>query len=165
MACGFFACTTAYATDATEIAPQPEGKIMDAATFADFTTALVELDLFDKESMTNSDWIDSEDYRLYIGDDEEFTIDFLTEGDSADEDRTMEEILDRRPVRNWTSTFTLSFTTEDAGLFQHWLTNNFSGSTHLDLRLSVFENGTVTISGLRATAADLKQFPDVPLFN
>jgi len=164
MACGFFACTTDYATDSTEIAPQPEGKIMDAATFASFTTDLEEFGLFDKEVMTDDDFHGVEDFRIYLVEDGT-TFDCLTDSDISDEDRTIEEIMDLRPVRNWSSSITLTYSKGDAERFQNWLTDNFSGSDYVDLRLSFLENNEMLISGLKPTEADLEQFPDVPLFN
>lgn len=165
MACGFFACTTDYATDTTEIAPKPDGKILDEAALVDFTAFLVDFGIFDEEEMADADWIGIEDYRLYIDEEEDVAIDFLTDNGSSDEDRTFEEILALRPVRNWSSSITLSFSEGDSERFQVWLIDNFAGSTHIDLRLSIFKKGSMTISGVKATEADLEQFPDVPLFS
>jgi hypothetical protein len=164
MACGFFACTTDFTSDATEIAPQPEGKTLDAAILADFTSDLDDLGLFDTEEMIEADYIGIEDFRLYLQDGE-FAFDFLTESDNADEDRTFEEILALRPVRNWSSSITLPYSKGDAERFQTWLIDNFAGSTHIDLRLSVSKKRSMTIRGMSATEADLEQFTDVPLFN
>ncbi len=166
MACGFFACTTDYATDTTEITPKPEGKIMNAASFADFTTDLDELGLFNNEAQLFDDAHGSEDFRLYIDEEgESITIDFLTDSDGLDDERNLKEILAIRPARNWSSSITLRQKPEDATRFQNWLTANFTGNVYVDLRLTILENGDIRLSGLVPTETDLEQFSDVPLFN
>lgn len=166
MACGFFACTSDYATDTAEITPKPEGKVMDAASFAEFTTSLDDLGLFDSDDSLFDNAPGSEDFRLYIDEREEEgypTVDFLTDNDDMDDERTLKEILATRPVRNWSTTITLRYEPEDALRFQNWLTTNFTGNVYVDLRLTVLENGNIQISGLIPTEADMEQFPDVPL--
>ena len=168
MAFGFFACTTDYVTDPTEISPQPEGKTMDAASFAEFTSALDDFGLFatDTELFANNQG--SEDFRVYIDAEEDEkcpTIDFLTNSDGLDDERTLKEILATRPARNWSTTLTLRHQPEDARRFQNWLTDNFSGNVYVDLRLTILENGNLRLSGLVPTVEDLEQFPNVPLFD
>lgn len=163
MACGFFACTTDYATDATEIAPQPEGKTLNASDFADFTSAMVELGFFDEESFTEPEDYGTEDVRILLDEEGEFNVDFLT-NDGFDYDRTVEQTLAQRPGRNWSETITLFFNDNEADRLQSWLTDNFSGSEHVDLRVSMLVNGSIRISGLQPTKSDLDQFPAVSLF-
>lgn len=165
MACGFFACTTDYATDTTEINPQPEGKAMDATSFAVFTTDLADLGLFDEDDQLFDGEHGSEDFRIYLDEDEgSITADFLTDNDGQDDERTLKEILAIRPARNWSTSITLRHQPEDVRRFENWLTDNFSGNVYVDLRLTILENGEMRISGLVPTETDLVAFPDVPLF-
>lgn len=165
MACGFFACTADYATDATELSPQPEGNRMDAASFAVFTTDLNDLGLFDEDNQLFEGEHGSEDFRIYLDEEEgSITADFLTDSDGLDDERTLKEILATRPVRNWSSSITLRHQSEDVYRFQNWLTNNFSGNVYVDIRLTILENGNIRMRGLVPTEADLVAFPDVPLF-
>jgi hypothetical protein len=168
MACGFFACTNDYTADATELSPQPEGELMDATAFANFTAALEDFGLFAEGEQLFEGEYGSEDFRIYIDKDEDEecpTVDFLTNSDDLDDERTLKETRALRPARNWSTSITLHHQPEDAQRFQNWLTDNFSGSTHVDLRLSFDGSGEMVISGLKPTQADLEQFPDQPLFN
>jgi|AntRauTorckE5430_2_1112549.scaffolds.fasta_scaffold00916_9 hypothetical protein len=164
LACGFFACTEDPSQVATELTPRPENKTLDAASFAEFTNNIVALGLFDEEAFADPEDFGSEDVRLfYDADEDEATVDFLT-NDGFDEETSVAEVLANRPARNWYDSIQLTFDDAEAPRLQRWLTDNFSGATHLDLRVSFLENGTIKISGLRASEKDLVAFPAVDFF-
>lgn len=103
MACGFFACTNDYTADATELSPQPEGELMDATAFANFTAALEDFGLFAEGEQLFEGEYGSEDFRIYIDKDEDEecpTVDFLTNSDDLDDERTLKETRALRPARN-----------------------------------------------------------------
>lgn len=52
----------------------------------------------------------------------------------------------------------------EAPQLDKWLNRHFTGSTYLDLRIMILENGTITVRGLRPTEQDLAAFPPEPLF-
>ena len=165
IACGFYACTPDQAIAPTEFSPRAEGNTMDAASFAELTDALAEFGLFSTDPDDFADEAGSEDFRIHLDEEEkEITLDFLTKGDGQDQERSLEEILASRPVRNWSTTLTLRHDADDAERFRNWLTDNFSGTINVDVRLTIHENGALELSGLVPTAAELARYPEVPLF-
>lgn len=164
MATGFFACTTNFTQEVTEITPAPEGKSLDATAFAEVSEAFVELDLFDEESFKTTEGYGVMDVRLYLNEaGENVDADFLFDAGFTGTD-FMEDILAGAPDRAWEQTITLSFEIAEAARLQDWLTHHFSGARYLDLRIIVLESGTITVQGLRPSAADRKAYPARPLF-
>lgn len=161
MAIGFFACTEDPTAVAIELAPQPEGKILDATSFAEFTDALVDFGIFEEDDLTDLEDYGSEDVRLYRNEAGELELDFLT-NDGFNGDMSLDEVLAHHPARNWDEVIELSFDEEEAPRLQDWLTTNFSGAAHVDLRVSFLVNGTIVISGLQPSAKDLVEFGAVP---
>jgi len=141
MAIGFFACTEDPTQVATELAPQPEGKTLDANSFAEFTDALVEFGLFDEDDFTELEDYNSEDVRLYLNEGGELELDFLTE-DGFTGETSITEVLTHHPARNWEEVIELSFDEAEAPRLHRWLTKNFSGVSQLDLRVSFPAVGT-----------------------
>ncbi|TXF88212.1 hypothetical protein FUA23_15480 [Neolewinella aurantiaca] len=164
LACGFSACTTDYTTNTSHISPLPEGELMNAASFAELASGLEELGLFDATAMADEP-LAVEDLRIYLHENE-LTADFLSDSGNEETDLTLEEIMALRPARNWSSSVTLSYSKEGAERLQRWLTDNFTGSTHIDLRFIVSANKQeIIVRGIEPSAADFEQFPEVPLFN
>lgn len=161
LACGFFACTEDPTQAATELTPQPEGNTLDAAGFAEFTSVMVEFGLFDEDQFADLEDYGSEDVRLFRHDNGELGLDFLTT-DGFTGNTSVAEVLAHRPARNWHDVIQLTFDEAEAPRLQAWLTNNFSGATHLDLRVSFLVNGTIVISGLRPSVEELEVFGPVP---
>ncbi|SEP84550.1 hypothetical protein [Neolewinella agarilytica] len=162
MAIGFFACTEDPTQVATELVPQPEGKVLDAQNFADLTGFMVEFGLFEEGNLVDLEDYGSEDLRFYLNDKGELDLDFLTKGGVSGK-MTIEEALAHAPVRNWRETIELSFDEKEAPRLQEWLTQNFAGAEYLDLRISYLVNGTIVFSGLQPPAEDLIEFEAVPL--
>lgn len=161
LACGFFACTEEIGQPTTELSPQPEGKTLDAAGFAEFTSVMVEFGLFDEDEFGDLEDYGSEDVRLFRHANGELGLDFLT-NDGFTGETSVAEVLAHRPARNWHDVIQLSFDEAEAPRLRTWLTDNFSGATHVDLRVSFLVNGTIVISGLRPSVEDLAVFGPVP---
>lgn len=161
LACGFFACTEDISQAATELAPQPEGKTLDATSFAEFTSVMVDFGLFNEAKFENLEDYNSEDVRLFLDDEGEIGLDFLTtEGFTGE--TSIAEVLAHQPARNWRDVIQLTFDEAEAPRLRTWLTDNFRGATHVDLRVSFLVNGTIVISGLRPSAEELVEFGAVP---
>jgi hypothetical protein len=161
LACGFFACTEELGQPATELAPQPEGKTLDAASFAEFTSVMADFGLFDEDEFTDLADYASEDVRLFRHANGELGLDFLT-SDGFTGETSVAEVLAHRPIRNWREVIELSFNENEAPRLRTWLTNNFRGATHVDLRVSFLVNGTIVISGLQPSVEELATFGPVP---
>lgn len=161
LACGFFACTEDPTQATTELAPQPEGKTLDAASFAEFTSVMVDFGLFDEDEFGDLEDYGSEDVRLFRHADGELGLDFLT-NDGFTGETSVAEVLAHRPARDWSEVIQLAFDEAEAPRLRNWLTDNFRGATHVDLRVSFLVNGTIVISGLRPTVEELKVFGPVP---
>ena len=163
MAIGLFACTEDPTQVATELAPQPEGKILDANSFAEFTNNLVDFGLFEEDNFTDLEDFGSEDVRLYRNEAGELEVDFLT-NDGFSGGMSVDEVIAHHPARNWEKVIELSIDKAEAPRLSNWFTANFSGVSQVDLRVSFLVNGTIVISGLKPTADDLVEFGAVPFF-
>ncbi len=161
LAFGFFACTEDPTQAVTELAPEPEGKTLDAGSFAEFTSVMVDFGLFDETQFENLEDYASEDVRLFRHPNGELGLDFLTT-DGFTGETSVAEVLAHYPTRNWRDVIQLTFDKAEGGRLQAWLTNNFSGATHVDLRVSFLVNGTIVISGLRPSVEELAAFGPVP---
>lgn len=162
LACGFFACTEELSQPTTELAPQPESKTLDATSFAEFTSVMVDFGFFDEDEFTDLDDYGTEDVRLFHHANGEFGLDFLT-NDGFNDDTSVAEVLAQRPIRNWYDVIQLTFDEAEEPRLRTWLTDNFSGAQHVDLRIAFLVNGTIVVSGLQPTDEDLIDFPDVGL--
>ncbi len=161
LAFGFFACTEDPTQAVTELAPQPEGNTLDVSSFAEFTSLMVDFGLFDEAQFENLEDYASEDVRLFRHPDGGLGLHFLSaEGFTGE--TSVAEVLTHHPARNWRDVIQLTFDKAEGPRLQAWLTNNFSGATHVDLRVSFLVNGTIVISGLRPSMEELEVFGPVP---
>ncbi len=163
MACGFFACTTDQAQDATEITPAPEGKTLDAFSFTEFTELLVDFDVFDETSLKEEGDYGAGDFRLYYDEEGDLVLDPLTEGSYLPASEYADPIT-ALPARQWASSIALGFTTASADQLNSWLTRNFSSQPSIDLRIILVENGTILFQGTPTTEEALADFPDMDWF-
>jgi hypothetical protein len=163
MACGFFACTTDQAQEATEIMPSPEGKTLDAFSFTEFTDLLIDFDVFDEVSLQEDGGYGAGDFRLYYDGDGELVLDPLTEGAYLEATKYTDP-LDVLPARRWTTTIELGFVPNSAVRLNDWLVRNFDGKQSVDLRIVLAENGTILFQGIPTTEEALVDFPDMDWF-
>lgn len=164
LSCGFFACTKESNPNQTEISPTPERKGLDAAVFAELTSEMVEFYLFDEDHFQELEDYGVMDLRIFFDQESgDLDADFLFDA-SYISTTEFEKMMEDAPDRNWEASITLQFDEAEAQRLDEWLNRHFTGSTFLDLRILILENGTITVRGLRPTEQDLVDFPPQPLF-
>lgn len=164
LSCGFFACTKEFNRNQTEISPAPERKGLDATAFAELTNSMIEFDIFDEDHFQELEDYGVMDLRIFFDQESrELDAEFLFDATYVSTTE-FEKMMDDAPDRNWEETITLQFDKAEAQRLEKWLNRHFTGSTYLDLRLLILENGTITVRGLRPTEQDLVDFPPQPLF-
>lgn len=164
LSCGFFACSKDFNLNQTELSPAPERKGLDAMAFAELTNTMIEFDLFDEDNFDDLEDYGVMDLRIYFDPESgELDADFLFDA-SYVSTSAFEKMMADAPERDWETSITLQFDEAEAPRLDKWLNRHFTGSTYLDLRIMILENGTITVRGLRPTEQDLAAFPPEPLF-
>lgn len=163
MACGFFACTTDMTQQPAEIAPVPEGKTLDAESFAEFTELLVDFGLFKEDDLVTEEDYGAGDFRLFFDKTGELELETLTKGIYLSATEHTDPIA-TLPARNWTNSIELGFTPSSADRLNKWLVRNFNGNQAIDLRIAILENGTILFQGIPTTAKAKVDFPLIEWF-
>lgn len=149
---GFFACERDLLLESTQPTTQSANKVLGANELAEFSARLADINLFDESSHTDPAHYGVGEVRLSLDEDGDLALEFLTDNLMVSSGEVADP-ADLLPSRHWQSTIELLFAPNEENRLRHWLIQNFKGSSSLDLRIALRENGTIFFAGQAEKAA------------